>query len=335
MKRLKAILSIILAAAVFSAAAVTACAEPLVGESAASGLISAAAASLSTTVDLQDYHDFVYLSTGEDCGFDPFLRLARSCALIFACTFADSNDADLQLRYLTDVQDCAAVETAYCYQFGGNTVEVKAGDLIFWLDESGRAVRAGLAVWASADVVNVVVFSGSGRCAKLTLSGGVMKSCGLSNALVVSPYYPSNEAIVYAFLRNEVGCTSGGACGAMANIYWESSFRSSESENVAGEGFGICQWSFERKPQMEAFCIARGFDINSLEGQLYYMKYELQEDFPELNMLLCSSEDSADGAFDAGYWWCYEFEHPADRNNTAAERGMFARDVVWKVYGEK
>lgn len=334
MKRLKSLISTILAAAVVSAAAVSACAEPLVGESAAGGLISAAESSISAAVELQGYNGFVYLSTGEDCGFDPFLRLARSCALIYAGTFADSNDADPQLQYLTGKRGCASVRAEDCFQFGGSGAEVSAGDVIFWLDESGRAVRAGLAVWTSGEVVNVIVFSGAGRCAKLTLSGGVMKSCGLLNALVVSPDYPSNEEIIYDFLRYEIGCTSGGACGAMANIYWESSFRSSQSENVTGEGFGICQWSYERKPKMEEFCRARGFDINSLEGQLYYMKHELQEDFPELNMLLCSSEDSADGAFDAAYWWCYDFEHPSDRNDTSAERGIFARDIVWKIYGE-
>ena len=335
MKKLKKIIAILLAAAALTVAAVSACAEPLVGESAAAGLISAAEASLSTAVDLKDYHDFVYLSTGEDCGFDPFLRLARSCALVFAGTFADSNDADVQLQYLTGEKGCFCAAAGECFQLGGGSEEVRAGDFIFWFDESGRAVRAGLTVWASGEVANVIVFSGSGRCAKLTLSTGAVRNSGLSSAMLVRPDYPSNEEIVFDFLRNEVGATSGGACGAMANIYWESSFRSSESESVTGEGFGICQWSYERKPQMEEFCISRGFDINSLEGQLYYMKHELQEDFPELNMLLCSSEDSADGAFDAAYWWCYDFEHPSDRNDTSAERGIFARDVVWKVYGEK
>lgn len=305
------------------------------GESAASGFIASAEAAVNAAVDLKDYHDFVYLSTGEDCGFDPFLRLARSGALIFAGTFADSNDADAQLQYLTGERGCASFSAGECFQFGGDGTEICPGDILFWRDENGRAVRAGLTVWASGEVVNVIVFSGSGRCAKLTLNCGAMKNCGLSDATVVRPAYPSNEEVIYDFLRSEIGCTSGGACGAMANIYWESSFRSSQSENATGEGFGICQWSFERKPQMEEFCRARGFDADSLEGQLYYMKHELQEDFPELNMLLCSSEDSADGAFDAAYWWCYEFEQPADRNDTSAERGIFARDIVWKIYGEK
>ncbi len=43
-------------------------------------------------------------------------------------------------------------------------------------------------------------------------------------------------------------------------------------------------------------------------------------------------DNSADGAYDAGYYFCYHFEAPANRGSVAVKRGNTARDTYWKKY---
>lgn len=62
----------------------------------------------------------------------------------------------------------------------------------------------------------------------------------------------SIEQTVWSYLRNK-GLPEKSAAAIMGNIYQESKFDSNLIEVGSGEGFGLFQWSFERKAQLKSY----------------------------------------------------------------------------------
>ncbi|MDD5923277.1 MAG: phage tail tip lysozyme [Clostridia bacterium] len=142
----------------------------------------------------------------------------------------------------------------------------------------------------------------------------------------------SNEEIIYYFLRNEIGLNKAAACGVLANIYYESAF-STSALGDSGTSYGICQWHKGRYTALKNFCKANYYDYKSLKGQLYYLKYELETSYNYiLENIKYKIENSAQGAYDAGYYWCYNYEIPSDRAYYAVERGYAAQYGYWEKY---
>ena len=44
------------------------------------------------------------------------------------------------------------------------------------------------------------------------------------------------------------------------------------------------------------------------------------------------TENTADGAYNAGHYWCYRYEVPSNRSVVAVKRGAHARDYYWPTY---
>ena len=137
----------------------------------------------------------------------------------------------------------------------------------------------------------------------------------------------SNEAIIYNFLKNEMGLNTAAACGVLANIEKESNFRNDVIEYgytwETGGGYGICQWTNSprtsnsgRRTNLVNWCNDNGYDYTSINGQLYYLKYELNTSYyyKYVTSKLLSVANTAQGAYNAAYIWCYYFEVPAGYN---------------------
>lgn len=141
----------------------------------------------------------------------------------------------------------------------------------------------------------------------------------------------SNEQIIYKFLTQEAGYNAAAACGVLANIKYESGFKPT-SNGDSGTSYGICQWHLGRKTRLINWCSSNGYDYKTLEGQLYYLKYELKTYYPAVHNHLKSTANTAQGAYDAGYYFCYNFEAPASRATRSVTRGNYARDTLWGRY---
>lgn len=140
----------------------------------------------------------------------------------------------------------------------------------------------------------------------------------------------TNEQLIYAFLINECGFNSAAACGVLANIRAESNFNPSALNSIGC--YGICQWYKGRRTRLEAYCQEHSYDSASLVGQLWYLKYELETHYKGTWNYLRSVENTAQGAYDAGYYWCYHFEVPENRTNNSIKRGNSAQDTYWSKY---
>ena len=140
-----------------------------------------------------------------------------------------------------------------------------------------------------------------------------------------------NETAVFTYLTREMGLNTAAACGVMANIQYESGFDST-AWGDGGTSHGLCQWHDGRCANLSSFCERNGYDVDSVYGQMEYLNYELTNSYSSVLEYLLAVEDSADGAYDAAWYWCYYFEVPADRENQAAQRGQVAAGSYYPAY---
>ena len=137
-----------------------------------------------------------------------------------------------------------------------------------------------------------------------------------------------NTVAVYEYLTSVMGLNHAGACGVLANIQLESDF-SPLSLGDGGSSYGICQWHNERFNRLISFCNGNGLDYNTLGGQLKYLESELASSYPSVLAYIRSVPDTAQGAYDAAYYWCVHFEVPDHTAERAAQRGNLAMNEYY------
>lgn len=141
-----------------------------------------------------------------------------------------------------------------------------------------------------------------------------------------------NQATVYTYLTENMGLTRAAACGVLSNIRSESGFRP-DAVGDSGNAYGICQWN-SRRQSLVNFCEEHGYeDWTSLEGQLGYLEYELKNNKKSVGEYLKKIPDTAQGAYDAAWYFCVYYEIPASRYDKGVTRGKYAVNTYFKQYG--
>ena len=150
-------------------------------------------------------------------------------------------------------------------------------------------------------------------------------------SLLSSNSESSNTTIVFNYLVDELKMNSAAACGVLANIYYESGF-DPHMEGDNNTSYGICQWHADRKTNLINYCKSNNLDYTTLEGQLAFLKYELVNSYSKIYNYMLDEKNTADGAYDAGWYWCYNFEVPANRETVSVTRGNLAKNTYWEQY---
>lgn len=138
----------------------------------------------------------------------------------------------------------------------------------------------------------------------------------------------SNEYVIFDFLIKEMKLNRAATMGVMANIYYESGYKP-VIDGDGGTSYGICQWHAGRKTNLINWCTENNLDYNTLEGQLKFLQYELPTRYPSVDSYIRQVENTADGAYDAAYYFCFNFEAPANRTAQSTKRGNYARDTLF------
>ena len=142
-----------------------------------------------------------------------------------------------------------------------------------------------------------------------------------------------NTNEIYDYLRNVLGLNHAAACGVLANIQCESNFASS-AVGDGGTSYGLCQWHLGRFSALINWCNANGYEYHSIQGQLGYLTTELQGGYASVYQYLLSVPDTAQGAYDAAYYWCKYFEIPANLEYNSQMRADLAMNLYYpKVLG--
>lgn len=171
---------------------------------------------------------------------------------------------------------------------------------------------------------------------------------------------PTNEQLIYNYLRFTCGYSCAAACGIMANLYYESGFSSNNLQNTyekklgytdstytaavdSGKytnfakdsaGYGLCQWTYStRKQGLLNYAKSKGVSIGDLTMQLeYFIKEITSGSFKTtINSIKNCSNDAA-GAYKVAYDMCSNFERPANTKTVSAQRGDFAKNTIYPMY---
>ena len=154
-----------------------------------------------------------------------------------------------------------------------------------------------------------------------------------------------NEALIFSKLYTDLSLSEPVICGILANIYYESGYDPSigGDYNVnTGEytSFGLCQWHGSRWDEVVSVCEQYGYDPFSLDGQCFYIYYDLNNTRDEYYSFLLQVDAQAeaqgltpaDVAYQIAYWWCTDYEVPANKEVAGAKRGVYAAEVLLPKY---
>ena len=137
-----------------------------------------------------------------------------------------------------------------------------------------------------------------------------------------------NTNEIYDYLRNVLGLNHAAACGVLANIQCESNFASS-AVGDGGTSYGLCQWHLGRFSALINWCNANGYEYHSIQGQMGYLTTELQGGYASVYQYLLNVPDTAQGAYDAAYYWCKYFEIPANLEYNSQMRADLAMNLYY------
>lgn len=138
---------------------------------------------------------------------------------------------------------------------------------------------------------------------------------------VTGIYGSSIEEKVWFALR-DAGYSEYAVAGAMGNIYAESGFNPSVIEAGNGIGFGLCQWSYGRRTQLEAYAAAKGVEPGDVNTQIEFLLTEITPGangpafgYATYQMMYYNGYNSsmwenASSPEDAAEAFCWSFERP-------------------------
>ena len=136
-----------------------------------------------------------------------------------------------------------------------------------------------------------------------------------------------NAAKIFFHLTSK-GLSRAGACGVLGNIQAESSFNPGIEEYATGIGYGICQWSFGRRTNLENYAKKKKKKKSDLTLQCDFLLLELTTSYKSLYSSLCSTTISVEKAADK---FVRDFERPANVSYTSKWRQKYAEAWLEKL----
>ena len=82
------------------------------------------------------------------------------------------------------------------------------------------------------------------------------------------------------------------------------------------------------------YCKKNNLNSETLEGQLSYLVYELENKYPGVYNTIKNVPNTKQGAYDAAAKWTIDFEVPANRYQQAKNRGATAQSKYWNTYNK-
>lgn len=260
-------------------------------------------------------------------GASGLISVAAEDGLVESGMFPSSGDSKSLFEFFTKTNGFKS-RSLSSYSICGGNGSPESGDFIFFKDRSGDICSCGLVTGCNDYIINVAVFGRDGNASMYRISRGYIKSYGLGSSVIVSPEYPRYSDLIYLYLCTEFGYSHYGACAVLCNMYCESVCdpRSEERNGTNyGGGFGLCQWSFTRRQELEDFCELNGLSRHSVYSQLKWLREEIRRDYTALNGELLDAYDE-EAMYKCAADWCLKYEKPFDKENEAQSRADFCRE---------
>lgn len=135
---------------------------------------------------------------------------------------------------------------------------------------------------------------------------------------------------VWNALRS-AGLSEYATAGAMGNIQAESGFNPGIEEQANGVGFGLCQWSYGRRDQLEAYAASKGVSASDVDTQIEFLISELTpggagpaQGYATYQLLSYNGYNgdmwkNATSPEEAATAFCWSFERPGTPNLTTRQ----------------
>jgi hypothetical protein len=137
---------------------------------------------------------------------------------------------------------------------------------------------------------------------------------------------------IFIYLTEYLGFPEPAACGIISNIAHETGWKFNPKAGNPNHCYGLIQWMGGRLNNLKKWCKKNGKDYKSIQGQLDFMYWELTENDPYgTYKYLMKCTDGKDSAYDAGWYFCYWYERPANTKARAKLRGRDAKDYYDKL----
>lgn len=125
----------------------------------------------------------------------------------------------------------------------------------------------------------------------------------------VHGFINSNQQYIYSHFINK-GMPAESAAAIASNTFDESGCDTNACciDTNGLVSYGICQWNGERYDNLYMWCSAEGYDYTSLDGQLAYLDYELENGYSCVLSQLMAGGD----VWYMAYIWAGQFEICSD-----------------------
>lgn len=143
----------------------------------------------------------------------------------------------------------------------------------------------------------------------ISLTSFVYNSNSFNNVYALSAADAEHQ--IYTYLTNSMGYNNAVACGILANIECECNFNITLVESN-GVGYGIIQWSGDRKTELKSWCSSHGYNYATLNGQLEFMAHEINDKsyYKKTRDAINGATNTPQGAEDVADAFCMNFEAP-------------------------
>ena len=251
---------------------------------------------------------------------------ANECGLVESGLFNKAESVRGVYEYQTQTNGFDAYVGTQIEQLGGSGYRAVPGD-IFCFGYSHIGI-----VTAITDS-SIEITQGNTRNTVLAISydRSSLSDSSVGSGYIIHVNYPQDDNTMLYFFTTQMGLNEAAAAGICANIEHESNFNPNALGD-SGTSYGICQWHNERWDNLKRFCDTNNYDWHSMDGQLWFLKHELETSYPSVMNTLRSVPNTAGGAYDAAYKWCTDFEVPQYKEAKAVQRGNSARDTYFPKF---
>ena len=141
------------------------------------------------------------------------------------------------------------------------------------------------------------------------------------------------EETTYKFLTTKLGLNNAAACGIMANIMCECSFnpQAGDIDTNGLYSYGLVMWNGPRYERLKQWCKDNGYDYTTVDGQLRYLRYELQNGEAETYAAMKAVPNTFEGSVEATVLFAELFERCT--KTSYGLRAYYDANRYWPVYG--
>lgn len=142
----------------------------------------------------------------------------------------------------------------------------------------------------------------------------------------------SVQSIVYNFLTEELSLSPAVAAGIMGNVMIECGFDPDLEVIDTNDkpSYGLMMWNGPRYEALKKYCKENGFEKSDPEGQLRYLKWELENTEKAVMRKLSEIPNTIEGAVRATILWASDFERCT--KTSYGLRVFYTLNNYWQKY---